>query len=105
MARALVGGYSPRAGGFDRATMAKRQPGSSFKPVVYSAAIDSQKCTAAASVNDAPEVFDLWKPKNFESGQFEGPVLLRHALARAINTVSIRLTYELKPENIVAFAL
>jgi penicillin-binding protein 1A len=102
--RALVGGYSPKAGGFDRATMAKRQPGSSFKPFVYAAAIDSGKFTAASTVNDAPEVFDLWKPKNYESGKFEGPVLLRHALAKSINTVSIRLTYELKPENIVAFA-
>lgn len=102
--RALVGGYSQVAGGFDRATMAKRQPGSSFKPFVYAAAIDSGKFTAASTVNDAPEVFDLWKPKNYESGKFEGPVLLRHALARSINTVSIRLTYELKPENIAAFA-
>ncbi len=102
--RALVGGYSPRAGGFDRATMAKRQPGSSFKPFVYTAAIDSGKFTAASTVNDAPEVFDLWKPKNFETGQFEGPVLLRHALARSINTVSIRLTYDLKPETVIAFA-
>jgi penicillin-binding protein 1A len=101
--RALVGGYSPTAGGFDRATMAKRQPGSSFKPFVYAAAIDSGKFTAASTVNDAPEVFDLWKPKNYES-EFEGPVLLRHALARSINTVSIRLTYEMKPENIVALA-
>jgi penicillin-binding protein 1A len=101
--RALVGGYSQAAGGFDRATMAKRQPGSSFKPFVYTAAIDSGKFTAASTVNDAPEVFDLWKPKNYE-GKFEGPVLLRHALARSINTVSIRLTYEMKPENIVALA-
>jgi penicillin-binding protein 1A len=101
--RALVGGYSQSAGGFDRATMAKRQPGSSFKPFVYTAAIDSGKFTAASTVNDAPEVFDLWKPKNYE-GKFEGPVLLRHALARSINTVSIRLTYEMKPENIVALA-
>jgi penicillin-binding protein 1A len=102
--RALVGGYSPHAGGFDRATMAKRQPGSSFKAFVYTAAIDSGKFTAASIVNDAPEVFDLWKPKNFESGTFEGPVTLRHALARSINTVSIRLTYEMKPENVAAIA-
>jgi penicillin-binding protein 1A len=101
--RALVGGYSPKAGGFDRATMAKRQPGSSFKPFVYAAAIDSGKFTAASTVNDAPEVFDLWKPKNYE-GKFEGPVLLRHALARSINTVSIRLTSDITPDAIVAFA-
>jgi penicillin-binding protein 1A len=101
--RALVGGYSAKAGGFDRATMAKRQAGSSFKPFVYAAAIDSGKFTAASTVNDAPEVFDLWKPKNYE-GKFEGPVLLRHALARSINTVSIRLTSDITPDAIVAFA-
>ena len=57
----------------------------------------------ASTVNDAPEVFDLWKPKNYE-GKFEGPVLLRHALARSINTVSIRLTSDITPDAIVAFA-
>ena len=102
--RALVGGYSLKAGGFNRATMAKRQPGSSFKPFVYATAIDSGKYTPASKVNDAPEVFDLWKPKNYESGKFEGPVLLRHALAKSINTVAIRVTYDMKPENIAAFA-
>jgi penicillin-binding protein 1A len=102
--RALVGGYSSKVGGFNRAISAHRQPGSSFKPFVYAAAIDSGKYTAASSVNDAPEVFDLWKPKNFESGKFEGPVLLRHALAKSINTVSIRMTYDLKPETVVAMA-
>ena len=102
--RALVGGYVLKAGGFNRATMAKRQPGSSFKPFVYATAIDSGKYTPASKVNDAPEVFDLWKPKNYETGKFEGPVLLRHALAKSINTVAIRVTYDMKPENIAAFA-
>jgi penicillin-binding protein 1A len=102
--RALVGGYSPKVGGFNRAVDAHRQPGSSFKPYVYATAIDSGKYTAASRVNDAPEVFDLWKPKNHESGKFEGPVLLRHALAKSINTVAIRVTYDMKPENIVATA-
>ncbi|MBA3461675.1 MAG: PBP1A family penicillin-binding protein [Deltaproteobacteria bacterium] len=102
--RALVGGYQSKAGGFNRATMAKRQPGSSFKPFVYAAAIDSGRYTPASKVNDAPEVFDLWKPKNYETGKFEGPVLLRHALAKSINTVAIRVTYDMKPENIAAFA-
>ena len=102
--RALVGGYTSKVGGFNRAIAAKRQPGSSFKPFVYTAAIDSGKYTPASVVNDAPEVFDLWKPKNYESGKFEGPVLLRHALAKSINTVAIRVTYDMKPENIVATA-
>ena len=102
--RALVGGYSSKVAGFNRATMAKRQPGSSFKPFVYGAAIDSGQFTPASVVNDAPEVFALWKPKNYEGGKFEGPVLLRHALAKSINTVAIRITDTLKPATIVAFA-
>lgn len=102
--RALVGGYTSKVAGFNRATMAKRQPGSSFKPFVYATAIDSGRYTAASKVNDAPEQFDLWKPKNFETGKFEGPVLLRHALAKSINTVAIRLTYDMKPENVAALA-
>ncbi|HEY3805363.1 MAG TPA: transglycosylase domain-containing protein [Kofleriaceae bacterium] len=117
--RALVGGYSSRVAGFDRATMAKRQPGSSFKPIVYTAAYEQAaqaKChandptqklvcaTPATVVNDAPEVFDLWRPKNFETGEYLGPVRLREALAKSINTVSIRITYDIKPETVVGMA-
>ncbi len=102
--RAMVGGYTFTKGDRNRALYAKRQPGSSFKPFVYGAAIDSGKYTAASIVNDAPEVFDLWKPKNYESGKFEGPVPLRYALAKSINTVAIRLAYDMKPETIAAFA-
>lgn len=117
--RALVGGYESRAAGFNRATMARRQPGSSFKPIVYAAAFEraaselchandpslAQVCATPASiVNDAPEVFDLWRPKNFETGEYAGPVRLRSALAKSINTVSIRLTYDLTPPVVVAMA-
>ncbi|HEY5928275.1 MAG TPA: PBP1A family penicillin-binding protein [Kofleriaceae bacterium] len=102
--RALVGGYTSKVGGFNRAIAAHRQPGSSFKPYVFATAIDSGRYTPASQVNDAPEVFDLWKPKNFESGKFEGPVLLRHALKKSINTVAIRVTYEMKPDAIAAMA-
>lgn len=105
--RALVGGYAPKVGGFNRATMAHRQPGSSFKPYVYSAAIDSGKYTAASIINDAPESFDKfpqWRPKNYETGRYEGPVRLRYALSRSINTVSLELADNIKPEAIVAMA-
>lgn len=102
--RALVGGYASKVAGFNRATMAKRQPGSSFKAFVYTAAIDSGKYTPATVVNDAPEVFDLWKPKNYESGKFEGPVLLRHALKKSINTVAIRVTHDMTPNVVAAMA-
>ena len=102
--RALVGGYALKAGDLNRALKAKRQPGSSFKPFVYAAAIESGRYSPATIVNDAPEVFDLWRPKNYESGKFEGPVRMRHALAKSINTVAIRLTADLKPETVAAFA-
>ena len=117
--RALVGGYSTRLGDYNRATQAKRQPGSSFKPIIYTAAFaraEELKChandsaskqlcgTPASIVNDAPEVFDLWRPKNFETGEYLGPVRMRDALAKSINTVSIRMTSDLKPENVVAMA-
>ncbi|NVB84754.1 MAG: PBP1A family penicillin-binding protein [Kofleriaceae bacterium] len=102
--RALVGGYASKVAGFNRATMAKRQPGSSFKSFVYTTAIDSGRYTPAAIVNDAPEVFDLWKPKNYESGKFLGPVRLRDAMKKSLNTVAIRVTYDLKPETIAAMA-
>ena len=50
------------------------------------------------------EEFRTWKPKNFETGEYEGPVRLRYALAKSINTVSIRVTYDVKPEAVVALA-
>jgi penicillin-binding protein 1A len=105
--RALVGGYASKVAGFDRATMAHRQPGSSFKPYLYAAAIDSGRYTPASVLNDAPESFDAfpkWRPKNFETGHYEGPVRLRYALSRSINTVSLELAYNLKPEAVVAIA-
>ncbi|HEX8106509.1 MAG TPA: PBP1A family penicillin-binding protein [Kofleriaceae bacterium] len=105
--RALVGGYASKVAGFDRATMAHRQPGSSFKPYLYATAIDSGRYTPASVLNDAPESFDAfpkWRPKNFETGHYEGPVRLRYALSRSINTVSLELAYNLKPEAVVAFA-
>jgi penicillin-binding protein 1A len=117
--RALVGGYASKAGGFDRATMAKRQPGSAFKPFVYATAFakaaerkchandpnEKQLCATPASiVNDAPESYKQWVPKNFESGEYEGAVRLRTALAKSINTVSVHIALDVGPENIVGMA-
>lgn len=101
---ALVGGYATRAGGFDRATMAHRQPGSSFKPVVYAAALATGRFSPATVVNDSPEVYDLWKPKNYKTGAFEGPVRLRYALAKSINTVAIKVLHDVGPDNAVELA-
>ncbi|MCB9562097.1 MAG: PBP1A family penicillin-binding protein [Kofleriaceae bacterium] len=100
---ALVGGFDVKPGGFNRATQAHRQPGSSFKPFVYATGLALGAVTAASIINDAPEVYDLWKPKNYAS-KFEGPVRLRYALAKSINTVAIRVCSQVSPGAVVATA-
>jgi len=92
---ALVGGFDYYYSKFNRAVQARRQPGSSFKPFIYSAALDSGY-TPASIINDAPIVFedvaleDTWRPQNY-SGKFFGPTRLRVALFKSRNMVSIRL--------------
>lgn len=101
---ALIGGYDSGAAQFNRATMAKRQAGSTFKPFVYASAIDSGDFTPASIVNDTPEIFELWRPQNYKKGDFEGPVRLRHALARSINTVAIKVANDIGPSRIAEVA-
>jgi penicillin-binding protein 1A len=101
---ALVGGYTVRQGDFDRASQARRQPGSSFKPFVYSFALNSRQYTPASLIADAPEVFEQWRPRNFEEWSYEGHVRLRTGLAKSINMVAIKLIRDLGPENVVAYA-
>ncbi|MEO8444603.1 MAG: PBP1A family penicillin-binding protein [Gammaproteobacteria bacterium] len=93
---ALSGGYDFFASKFNRAVQAKRQPGSSFKPFVYSAALENGFTTATV-INDAPIVFDnpdpgqeAWRPEN-NSGRFYGPTRLREGLVQSLNLVSIRV--------------
>lgn len=92
---ALVGGYDFYRSKFNRVTQALRQPGSGFKPFVYSAALE-KGFTPASLFNDAPVVFDdpslegAWRPENY-SGKFYGPTRLRWALTKSRNLVSIRL--------------
>lgn len=94
--RALVGGFDFSRNQFNRITQAWRQPGSSFKPFVYSAALD-HGLTPATVLEDAPIHLDpsetggvLWEPKNFD-GVMEGPMTLRDALRKSKNLVSIRV--------------
>ena len=94
--RALVGGYDFHSKTFNRATQAKRQPGSTFKPFIYSAAL-SKGMTAATVVNDAPISLpgqgangSVWEPKNSD-GHYSGPVTMRQGLTYSKNMVSIRL--------------
>jgi len=92
---ALVGGFDFTRSKFNRVTQAKRQPGSSFKPFIYSAAID-KGFTTASIINDAPVVFDApgledtWRPENY-TGKIYGETRLRKALIKSRNLVSIRL--------------
>ncbi len=92
---ALVGGFDFYLSKFNRVTQARRQPGSNFKPFIYSAALEKD-FTPASIINDAPVVFndtsleDMWRPENY-SGKFFGPTRLRVALTKSRNLVSIRL--------------
>jgi penicillin-binding protein 1A len=101
---ALVGGYNYRPGGYDRSQRASRQAGSAFKPFLYAAAIESGRYTAASIVNDSPEVWNDWKPQNYEKEQFRGPIRLRTALAHSVNTVAVKLMADLKLPLVRDFA-
>ncbi|WP_295873970.1 penicillin-binding protein 1A [uncultured Zhongshania sp.] len=95
----LVGGYNYQKSAFNRVTQAARQPGSNFKPFIYTAALDNG-FTPATIINDAPIVFDsdaqgnTWRPSN-DNGRFNGPMRLRKALYLSRNLVSIRVLREL----------
>lgn len=101
--RALVGGFDFNRNKFNHVTQALRQPGSSFKPFVYSAALE-KGYTPATIINDAPLTFDAsqtgsepWEPKNFD-GKFEGPMRLRTALVKSKNLVSVRILQSITPQ-------
>ena len=97
---AMVGGFSFDQSQFNRATQAYRQPGSSFKPIVYSAALDNGY-TPSTQVVDAPIEIDqgqgagVWRPDNFSSGKYQGPTTLRNALRLSLNTVTVRLAQDI----------
>src|SRR5690606_818540 len=101
--RALVGGYDFARNKFNRVTQAWRQPGSSFKPFIYSAALE-KGFMVSTIINDAPFSIDpaltggeLWEPKNYD-GKFEGPMTMAEALARSKNMVSIRILQQIGPD-------
>jgi penicillin-binding protein 1A len=92
--KAMIGGYDVRRSQFNRAVQAHRQPGSAIKPLIYAAAID-HGYTSSSIVLDAPIALDngnqpAWMPRNYED-RYYGPVPLRMALARSLNTVTVRL--------------
>jgi len=101
--RALVGGFDFSRNKYNHVTQAMRQPGSSFKPFIYSAALE-KGYTPATIINDAPLTFDAsqtgsepWAPKNFD-GKFEGPMRFRTALVKSKNLVSVRILQSITPQ-------
>ena len=104
----IVGGLGFELSKFNRATQAQRQPGSNFKPFLYSAALESG-FTAASIINDAPVVVEdgsledgMWRPENDE-GKFYGPTRLRWALTKSRNLVSIRLLQQLGVDKLLEY--
>lgn len=105
---ALSGGYDEAHNQFNRATQAKRQPGSSFKPFLYAAAID-KGYTPATIINDAPisqyDEYneDYWRPENYNR-KFGGPTRMRVALTHSLNLVSIRIMQDIGVDYFIDFA-
>ncbi len=102
--KAMVGGFDFEKNKFNHVTQAWRQPGSSFKPFIYSAALE-RGITPATVINDSPLFFDAgvtggqpWEPKNYD-GKFEGPMTMRRALAKSKNMVSIRILESVGAQN------
>ncbi len=100
--RSLVGGFDFSKNQYNHVTQASRQPGSSFKPFIYSAALE-KGITPTTIINDAPLFFsagqtggDEWEPKNYD-GKFDGPMRVRTALAKSKNMVSIRILRSIGP--------
>jgi penicillin-binding protein 1A len=100
--RALIGGFDFNLNKFNHVTQAWRQPGSSFKPFIYSASLE-KGFTPSTLINDAPLSIDpdltggqVWEPKNYD-GKFEGPMRLRQGLAKSKNLVSIRILQAIGP--------
>lgn len=102
--RALVGGYEFAESQFNRATQAQRQPGSSFKPIVYSAALDNG-FTAASMIEDRPITYydpstkKTWEPKNYDGG-YSGAMILRTALAKSKNLITIQVAEKIGVQKV-----
>lgn len=100
--RALVGGRDYSASQFNRASDAKRQPGSAFKPIVYLAALEAGR-TPASIRRDEPVKIGNWTPENYDR-KYRGPVTLDTALARSLNTIAAQLVMETGPKSVIETA-
>jgi penicillin-binding protein 1A len=107
---AMSGGFSYASSQFDRAMQAMRQPGSSFKPFVYAAALDNGY-TPASKVLDAPFEMDMgpgqgiWRPENFEVGEYLGEATLRRGLELSHNLMTVRLAYQMGMDKVAPLAV
>ena len=100
--RAMIGGRDYRKSQFNRATQARRQPGSAFKLFVYLAALNAGFKPSDQFIDEAVEI-DGWRPRNYD-GLYKGKVTLREAFAQSINTVAVRLTERVGREQVIAMA-
>jgi penicillin-binding protein 1A len=97
---AMVGGFSFDQSQFNRATQAYRQPGSTFKPIVYSTALDNGYTPASIEVDSPIEIDQgqggaVWRPDDFSAGHYRGPITLREALKWSVNTVTVRVAQDI----------
>jgi len=104
MVKALVGGYNFSFSQYNRALQAKRQPGSAFKPIIYSAALEGG-LSELTVIRDGPVSFKMaagkyWRPQNYEK-RFVGPVTLRSALAHSLNSVSVKLVDRMGSDRVI----
>ncbi len=106
--KAMIGGRDFKVSQFNRATQSRRQPGSAFKPIIYAAALD-KGYTPATIIIDSPLVFEdterefTWKPRNYEE-TFHGPTLLRTALARSRNVVTVKILRDIGINYMIDYA-
>ncbi len=106
--RAMVGGRNFSVSQFNRAVQARRQPGSAFKPIIYSAALDKGMSPADVIV-DAPFISDkgedekLWKPRNYK-GRFFGPTILRTALSKSRNVITVKILKKIGIDYVISYA-
>ncbi|MDY0219572.1 MAG: PBP1A family penicillin-binding protein [Desulfobacterium sp.] len=106
--KAMIGGREYRESQFNRAIQSKRQPGSAFKPVIFAAALD-KGYTPATVIMDTPVVFKdrerdfVWKPQNYKD-EFQGPTLMRHALAQSRNVVTVKILQDIGIDYVINYA-
>ena len=106
--RAIVGGRNYRESQYNRAVYAKRQPGSSFEPVIYLSALEKLDISPVSVYNDSLMSYKIdrrrvWKPPNY-SRKYQGPIILKYALMNSVNTVAAQLIHQVKPETVVKTA-